>query len=115
LSIFTSFSLTFLLALEGQNLFLAANSVTKSHLSGRITPKSGNDLQNLGTLFTNFLQGKNQTLTTKGDFVQPTGSSSHVSWLSDAFTTLELQVVLPGQTFNVSIFQRLHESLLTFC
>jgi hypothetical protein len=92
---------------------LAANAVTPLHLSGRITPKSGNDLNTIGTLFTNYLQGQSQTLSVQGDFVQPTGSSGTVQWLSTAFKTLTLQVTLPGQKFQVScigiiIYTRLH-------
>lgn len=89
-------------ALSGSNLFLAANSQTKTHLSGRIVPQSGADLANLGVLFSKFLAGENQTLVTKGDSVQPAGSSGPVAWLSDAFKTLTLDVILPGQKFDVS-------------
>ncbi|KAG5646292.1 hypothetical protein DXG03_003889 [Asterophora parasitica] len=87
--------------LSGKNLFLAANSQTNSHLSGRIQPQSGKDLENLGVLFSKFLAGENQTLVTKGESVQPDGSSGPVTWLSTAFKTLELEVTLPGQKFDV--------------
>lgn len=90
------------LALSGNNLFLAANGATKTHLSGRIQPQSGHDLENLGILFSKFLAGENQTLITKGNSVQPAGSSQPVSWLSTAFKTLSLEVILPGQKFDVS-------------
>jgi len=78
---------------------LAPQATTKTHLAGHIVPQSGDDLKNIGTLFTNFLQGKNQTLTVKGDSVNP--GNGVVSWLSTAFKTIELQVVLPGQKFDV--------------
>lgn len=89
-------------ALSGSDLFLAANSKTVTHLSGRIIPQSGADLDNIGTLFSGFLAGQNQTLVAKGDSVQPSGSTEPVTWLSDAFKTLSLDVTLPGQKFNVS-------------
>jgi len=92
---------TFVGPLSGKNLFLAASSQTKSHLSGRMQPQSGKDLDNLGILFSKFLAGENQTLTTKGYSVQPDGSNGPVEWLSTAFKTLSLEVILPGQKFDV--------------
>jgi hypothetical protein len=86
-----------LLALAAEHLTLAPNSATKSHLSGRMVPQSGPDLDKMGVLFSNFLAGKNQTLITKGRSVQPDGSDGSVGWLSEAFKTLELEVVLPGE------------------
>ena len=71
-------------------------------MSGRIVPQRGGDLDTLGKLFSAFLAGENSTLVAKGESVQPDGSSGPVSWLSAAFKTLELQVVLPGQKFEVS-------------
>ena len=88
-------------ALSGDGLFLAADTTTKLHLAGRITPKTGGDLDVMGELFTNFLHGENQTLAVQGESVQPSGSSGPVSWLSTAFKTLTLDVNLPGQTFEV--------------
>jgi hypothetical protein len=58
-------------ALTGSNLILAPSAVTKSHLSGRIVPQSGSDLETIGVLFSNFLAGKDQTLVAKGDSVIP--------------------------------------------
>ncbi|KAG6908393.1 hypothetical protein DXG01_004822 [Tephrocybe rancida] len=87
--------------LSGENVFLAPDATTKTHLSGRILPQTGKDLDNLGVLFTNFLAGKDQTLITKGDSVQPSGSDGPVDWLSTAFKTLTLEVTLPGQKSNV--------------
>ncbi|KAJ7928639.1 hypothetical protein B0H13DRAFT_1968281 [Mycena leptocephala] len=87
--------------LTGSNLFLAPSATTNTHLSGRIIPQSGSDLENIGVLFSDFLAGKNQTLTVQGDSVQPSGSSQPVTWLTTAFKTLTLQVVLPGQTFTI--------------
>ncbi|GLB37240.1 putative protein of unknown function (DUF3712) [Lyophyllum shimeji] len=92
---------TFVGPLTAKNLFMAAASNTRSHLSGRIQPQSGNDLANLGILFSKFLAGENQTLVTKGESVQPDGSNGPVNWLSTAFKTLSLEVTLPGQKFDV--------------
>lgn len=88
--------------MTGNHLFLAANAKTGTHLSGRIVPQAGDDLEAIGVLFSKFLAGENQTLTTKGDSVQPDGSNAPVSWLSTAFKTLSIQVVLPGQKFDAS-------------
>jgi hypothetical protein len=41
-------------------LTLAPLAVTNAQLMGEITRQSGNGLKNLGILFSNFLQGKNQ-------------------------------------------------------
>ena len=82
------------------------------HLSGRITPKSGSDLDTMGELFTNFLQAKNQTLSVTGESVQPMGSSGPVNWLSTAFKTLTLDVTLPGQSFEVCVIARSSPTLL---
>ncbi|KAJ6607775.1 hypothetical protein B0H10DRAFT_2227490 [Mycena sp. CBHHK59/15] len=87
--------------LVGTHLFLAPNAETGSHLSGRIIPQSGSDLDNIGVLFSEFLAGENITLTAQGDSVQPDGSSQPVAWLSTAFKTLSLDVILPGEKFNI--------------
>ncbi|KAG5340679.1 hypothetical protein C0989_000829 [Termitomyces sp. Mn162] len=89
--------------LSGDNIFLAPGVKTTSHLSGRILPQTGNDLDNLGVLFSNFLAGKDQKLITKGDSVQPSGSNGPVTWLSTAFKSLSLEVTLPGQKSDASI------------
>ncbi|KAF8626824.1 hypothetical protein AX15_004657 [Amanita polypyramis BW_CC] len=87
--------------LVATNLSLAPQSVTISHLSGRIVPQSSTGLDNIGQLFSNFLAGKNSSLVAKGDSVTPPGASEPVKWLSDAFKTLELPVTLPGRQFNI--------------
>ncbi|CDO73852.1 hypothetical protein BN946_scf185016.g9 [Trametes cinnabarina] len=87
--------------LDGDNLFLAPLTETTLHLSGRMVPQSGDALNTMGELFSNFLAGKNQSLAVKGESVQPTGSSGPVQWLSTAFQTVTLNVTLPGQTFNI--------------
>ena len=88
-------------ALSGKNFFLAPETTTNLHLSGRITPKSGDDLDVMGELFTNYLHAENQTLTVQGESVQPSGSNGPVAWLSTAFKTLTLKVTLPGERFDV--------------
>ena len=91
----------YLKALIAQNLSLAPQSVTVSQLSGRIIPQSGADLNNIGQLFSNFLAGQNSSLVAKGNSVTPPGASEPVTWLSEAFQTLELPVTLPGRQFNI--------------
>ena len=88
--------------LTGDNLVLPPEGTVTEHLSGRIVPQSGSDLDTIGTLFSNFLAGENQTLSVVGDSVQPTGASGEVTWLSTAFKTLTLSVILPGEKFTVS-------------
>ncbi|KDR75403.1 hypothetical protein GALMADRAFT_553913 [Galerina marginata CBS 339.88] len=87
--------------LSATNLVLKANAVAGTHLSGRILPQSGDDLNVMGTLFSQFLNGQNVTLQTTGESVQPTGSTGTVVWLSTAFKTLTLDVVLPGEKLEV--------------
>lgn len=89
-----------MVALSTTSLTLAPLSVTKAHLSGLITPKSEGELVAIGKLFSQFLAGQNQTLSVQGVFVQPSGRAA-VGWLSSAFKTLTLQVILPGQVYQV--------------
>ncbi|KAE9401586.1 hypothetical protein BT96DRAFT_918717 [Gymnopus androsaceus JB14] len=87
--------------LVGDDLFLAANSDTTVDLSGRIIPQSGSDIDTIGQLFSEYLAGDNITLVAQGVSVQPPGTSENVTWLSSAFTTLALDVILQGQQFDV--------------
>ncbi|KAI5120964.1 hypothetical protein M0805_006636 [Coniferiporia weirii] len=87
--------------LSGSGLVLAPESVTPEHLSGRIIPQSGSDLDTIGKLFSVFLAGGNQTLSVVGESVQPSNSSGSVPWLSTAFKTLTLSVTLPGEKFTI--------------
>ncbi|KAH7875192.1 uncharacterized protein C8R40DRAFT_1170817 [Lentinula edodes] len=87
--------------LVGEDLVLSADATTTTHLSGRIIPQSGSDLNTIGQLFSDYLAGDNLTLVAKGVSVQPPGSSSTVSWLSTAFATLALDVILPGEKLDV--------------
>jgi hypothetical protein len=89
------------LALSATGLTLKPSSLTPTHLSGRMLPKSGVDLERTGTLFSQFLNGQNVTLQTTGQSVQPPGSSGTVGWLSTAFKSLTLDVILPGEKLQV--------------
>jgi hypothetical protein len=93
-----------MVALSTTSLTLAPLSLTKAHLSGRITPNSGGELVAIGKLLSQFLTGQNQTLSVQGVFVQPSGTNS-VGWLSSAFKTLTLQVILPGFTVRLISYQ----------
>lgn len=90
------------LALSATDLVLPPEGQVTTHLTGRMVPQSGNALNVIGQLFSEYLAPDNITLSVTGESVQPTGASSPVTWLSDAFKTLTLQVTLPGQKFNVS-------------
>jgi len=92
-------------ALSASNLSLNPISVSKTHLSGRIVPQNGSNLNVIGTLFSQFLSGENVTLRTRGDSVQPPGASGPVDWLSAAFKTLTLDVILPGEKLQVIVIR----------
>ncbi|KAF5366753.1 hypothetical protein D9758_006528 [Tetrapyrgos nigripes] len=98
-----------------QNLILSPNSVTKTHLTGRIVPQSGSDLEApvIEELFSKYLAGENQTLQLVGESVHPPsgsglGSSSPSphptpsssdpapAWLTTAIQSLTWEVVLSG-------------------
>lgn len=57
---------------------------------------------NFGKLITNYLQGKDQTLTVTGISMQPPGTHGDIDWLNKAVKTLRIQTTLPGQTLDVS-------------
>ncbi|KAN0059778.1 hypothetical protein ACQY0O_008352 [Thecaphora frezii] len=87
---------------HSNNLFLAALATTTTELNGQITSKSGTGLTNTGILFTNFLQGANQTLNVKGvSVVTRANGNQPVNWLSASFKTLTLDVVLPGKVYQI--------------
>ncbi|RPD57468.1 hypothetical protein L226DRAFT_588694 [Lentinus tigrinus ALCF2SS1-7] len=65
----SSFKGTTVGPLTGNNLFLAPETTTSLHLSGRITPKSSDDLDVMGELFTNYLHAENQTLSVQGESI----------------------------------------------
>ncbi|CAL1708136.1 unnamed protein product [Somion occarium] len=83
------------------SLTLSPNSVASTHLTGRIIPQSGSDLDAVGTLFSRYLAADNQTLDVVGESVKPPGSSGSVGWLTTAIQSLTLSVTLPGQSFDI--------------
>ncbi|KIK99094.1 hypothetical protein PAXRUDRAFT_30734 [Paxillus rubicundulus Ve08.2h10] len=87
--------------LSATDLVLPPEAQVTSHLTGRLIPQSDEGLTVLGQLFSEYLAANNITLSVKGESVQPTGASSPVTWLSDAFQTLTLNVNLPGQKFDI--------------
>lgn len=66
-----------------------------------VSSQTGTDLDILGELFSDFLSGQNLTLVTKGDSVQPPGSSQPVDWLTTAFQSLALEVILSGEKLQI--------------
>ncbi|PWN53595.1 hypothetical protein IE53DRAFT_140447 [Violaceomyces palustris] len=87
---------------HSNNLFLAALSTTATQLVGQIKQQSGQGLVNTGILFSNFLQGKNQTLQVKGvSVVTQANGNQPVNWLTAAFKTLTLDVILPGKIYQI--------------
>jgi hypothetical protein len=72
-----------------------------SHLSGQMIPQTGSGLSTIGKLFSEYLAADNITLNVQGDTVQPPGANGPVTWLSTAFKTLTLDVILPGKKFDV--------------
>ncbi|WFD34248.1 hypothetical protein MCUN1_001085 [Malassezia cuniculi] len=88
---------------QSNNLFLAPASVTSSSLTGEITKRTSNQqTEATGKLFSLYLQGKNQTLTITGDSVTTRENGNKpVDWLSEAFRTLSLKVVLPGKIYKI--------------
>ncbi|GAA5914535.1 uncharacterized protein JCM6883_003197 [Sporobolomyces salmoneus] len=87
---------------SANGLTLAPLAVTNAQLMGEITRQSGNGLKNLGILFSNFLQGQNQTLQVTGQqVVSPAQPNSPVDWLSAAFKKLTINVILPGHVYEI--------------
>lgn len=89
--------------IHSTNLFLAAHASTSTVLRGFITSKSSDKDRNVtGNLFSGYLQGKNQTLEVKGDSVVTRANGNKpVKWLSTAFKTLTLKVILPGKIYEI--------------
>mgnify|MGYP001565869029 FL=1 len=67
-------------------------------LTGVITKRTDPaGLESLGKLFSQFLRGEDSILNVTGDeVISPAQPGSPVKWLSAAFKTLVLEVVLPG-------------------
>ena len=89
--------------IKSSDLFLAPHSATSAVLSGQLTErKSDKDLKSTGQLFSLYLQGKNQTLDIVGNnVITKENGNKPVKWLSDAFKTLTLHVVLPGHIYKI--------------
>ncbi|KAG1812612.1 uncharacterized protein BJ212DRAFT_460083 [Suillus subaureus] len=87
--------------LTASDLVLLPESSVTSHLSGQMIPQSGSGLSTIGKLFSEYLAADNITLNVQGDTVQPSGANGPVTWLSTAFKTLTLDVILPGKKFDI--------------
>lgn len=87
--------------LTASDLVLPPESSVTSHLSGQMIPQSGSGLGTIGKLFSSYLAADNITLNVQGDTVQPPGANGPVTWLSTAFKTLTLDVILPGKKFDI--------------
>lgn len=89
--------------IHSTNLFVGAYSTTSTILRGFITRKnSDSDRDVTGDLFSNYLQGKNKTLVIKGDSVTTRANGNKpVKWLTKAFKTLTLKVILPGKIYDI--------------
>lgn len=86
----------------GKNLFLAEMTTTKEHLDGNIIRQTGDGIRTTGILFSQYLQGVNQTLQVQGDYVIPPAQPNRpVNWLTTAFKTLTLNVILPGMRYTI--------------
>ncbi len=94
---------TYLGPAQATNLFLLAKATTATQLQGQIIRQNSQaDLDNLGILFTQFLQGKNSTLTVQGwEVISPAQPNSPVNWLSAAFKNLFLEVTLMGKIYQI--------------
>ncbi|KAM0750211.1 hypothetical protein T439DRAFT_247618 [Meredithblackwellia eburnea MCA 4105] len=114
---------TFIASFEGQevgpidayNLTLAPLATTDAHLTGTIIKRtSAASTASLGVLFSQFLQGVNQTLQVTGQqVVTPAQPNSPVNWLSAAFSKLTLQVVLPGHVYDIISSIKLQDLTIT--
>ena len=98
------------------NLFLQGQATTSALLHGFITHKSGNaQIEATGKLFSQYLQGKNSELSVKGDsVVTRENGNKAVSWLSKAFKTLTLDLVLPGHIYKIVYSVTISDLFITF-
>lgn len=81
---------------------LPAKSTVDLPLTGVIIERTDPaGLESLGAVFSGFLQGQNFPLDVRGDTViSPAQPNSPVTWLSEAFKQLTLNVTLPGKVYN---------------
>lgn len=83
--------------IAAQGLTLAALTTTNASITGHLVPQSGDGIRTTGILFSEFLQGHDQILQATGvSVISPAQPNSPVNWLSAAFRTLTLDIVLPG-------------------
>ncbi|KAM0789126.1 hypothetical protein ACM66B_003180 [Microbotryomycetes sp. NB124-2] len=102
---------SFIASYEGQevgpvqatDLTLPAKSVTEEALTGTIIHRDvGPGTESLGEVFTTFLMGQTVNLTVTGnEVVSPAQPRKPVSWLSEAFKSLVLNVALPGKQSKI--------------
>ncbi|CAD6924941.1 unnamed protein product [Tilletia controversa] len=87
---------------SSNGLVLAPMSETNATLKGEIQQQRGNDLKNLGILFSQYLAGNDSSLQIKGvSVISSAQPNSPVSWLTKAFKTLVLNVTLKGRIFTI--------------
>lgn len=82
---------------------MPAKSVTEEALTGTIIYRDvGPGTESLGEVFTMFLMGRTVNLTVTGnEVVSPAQPNKPVSWLSEAFKQLVLDVALPGKQSQI--------------
>ncbi|BGP22157.1 pre-rRNA processing protein [Rhodotorula toruloides] len=89
--------------ISANDLTLAPLATTDAVLTGEVLRQtSSKGLNMLGVLFSQFLQGVNQTLDVTGqEVVSPAQPNSPVDWLSAAFKKLTIHVTLPGGHYDI--------------
>ncbi|BGP00846.1 hypothetical protein RTBOTA2_002159 [Rhodotorula toruloides] len=89
--------------ISANDLTLAPLATTDAVLTGEVLRQtSSKGLNTLGVLFSQFLQGANQTLDVTGqEVVSPAQPDSPVDWLSAAFKKLTIHVTLPGGHYDI--------------
>ncbi|KZP24091.1 hypothetical protein FIBSPDRAFT_951400 [Athelia psychrophila] len=70
-------------------------------LRGRIIPQNGTNADTIGQLFTQYLQADAIILEVQGQSVTPEGASAPITWLSNAFQTLNISVILQDHSFQI--------------
>ncbi|KAL8287086.1 hypothetical protein RQP46_004092 [Phenoliferia psychrophenolica] len=88
---------------NAEGLILLPKSVTTAPLTGVITYRDDTaGLDALGTVFSQFLQGKDTSLTVTGVSVtSPAQPGRPVNWLSAAFKQFTFEVILPGKMYDI--------------
>ncbi|KAI8872894.1 hypothetical protein GQ42DRAFT_118751 [Ramicandelaber brevisporus] len=90
-------SLLFLGTASGSNVELKPGADNPMKMSGVLVAHSAQgELDQLSTMLTDFLDGKDTAVTIVGDTVIPPGASSPPSWLTKAFRSLAIPLTLPG-------------------